>query len=67
VLPVETWAEARRLHRAEGLSQRAIARRLGIAAHVLGNAEENILGVVAGQSVDLQLPGAPCSGTCHLA
>jgi transposase len=31
VLPVEQWAEIRRLHRVEGLSQRAIARRLGIA------------------------------------
>jgi transposase len=28
---VEDWAEVRRLHRVEGLSQRAIARRLGIA------------------------------------
>jgi transposase len=28
---VEQWAEIRRLHRVEGLSQRAIARRLGIA------------------------------------
>ena len=28
---METWAEVRRLHRVEGLSQRAIARRLGIA------------------------------------
>jgi transposase len=28
---VETWAEVRRLHRVEGLSQRAVARRLGIA------------------------------------
>ena len=28
---MEEWAEVRRLHRVEGLSQRAIARRLGIA------------------------------------
>ena len=28
---METWAEVRRLHRVEGLSQRAVARRLGIA------------------------------------
>ena len=28
---MENWAEIRRLHRIEGLSQRAIARRLGIA------------------------------------
>jgi transposase len=31
VRPVEDWAEIRRLHRVEGLSQRAIARRLGLA------------------------------------
>jgi transposase len=31
MLPVEDWAEIRRLHRVEGLSQRAIASRLGIA------------------------------------
>ena len=30
---------------------------LGIAAHVLGNVEENILGVVAGQLVDRQREG----------
>ena len=29
MLKVEEWAEIRRLHKIEGLSQRAIARRLG--------------------------------------
>ena len=35
---METWAEVRRLHRVEGLSQRAIARRLGIARDTVASA-----------------------------
>jgi hypothetical protein len=31
VIGVEDWAEIRRLHRAEGLSARAVARQLGIS------------------------------------
>jgi predicted DNA-binding protein (UPF0251 family) len=31
VIAVEDWAEIRRLHRTEGLSARAVARRLGIS------------------------------------
>lgn len=31
MIRVEDWAEIRRLHRAEGLSARAVARRLGIS------------------------------------
>ena len=30
MLKVEEWAEIRRLHKVEGLSQRAISRRLGL-------------------------------------
>jgi transposase len=35
---VETWAEVRRLHRVEGVSQRAIARRLGINRETVATA-----------------------------
>jgi transposase len=31
VIKVEDWAEIRRLHRAEGMSARAVARELGIS------------------------------------
>jgi hypothetical protein len=31
VLNVEDWAEIRRLHRAEGMGMKALARRLGVA------------------------------------
>lgn len=37
---METWAEVRRLHRVEDLSQRAIARRLGIARATVAAALE---------------------------
>ena len=37
---METWAEVRRLHRVEGVSQRAIARRLGIARDTVAAALE---------------------------
>jgi hypothetical protein len=35
VIDAENWADIRRLHRAEGLSIKAIARRLKIARHAL--------------------------------
>ena len=35
---METWAEVRRLHRVEGVSQRAIARRLGIDRETVATA-----------------------------
>jgi transposase len=38
VLNVEDWAEIRRLHRAEGLSIKAIVRRLGIARNTVRKA-----------------------------
>jgi transposase len=38
VLKVEDWAEIRRLHRAEGLAIRAIARRLGISRNTVRKA-----------------------------
>jgi transposase len=38
VLDVEDWAEVRRLHRAEGLSIKAIARRTGIARNTVRSA-----------------------------
>jgi hypothetical protein len=40
VLNVEDWAEIRRLHRAEGMAIRAIARRLGIARNTVRRALE---------------------------
>ncbi|MFI5593642.1 IS21 family transposase [Amycolatopsis sp. NPDC051758] len=40
MLNVEDWAEIRRLHRAEGLAIRAIARRLGIARNTVRRALE---------------------------
>jgi transposase len=40
VLNVEDWAEIHRLHRAEGLAIRAIARRLGIARNTVRRALE---------------------------
>ncbi|MET7534086.1 hypothetical protein [Streptomyces goshikiensis] len=33
MIRVEDWAEIRRLHRAEGLSARAVARQLGITSY----------------------------------
>jgi transposase len=38
VLKVEDWAEIRRLHRAEGMAIRAIARRLGISRNTVKRA-----------------------------
>jgi transposase len=38
VLSVEDWAEIRRLHRAEGMAIRAIARRLGISKNTVKKA-----------------------------
>jgi transposase len=38
VIDVEDWAEIRRLHRAEGLSIKAIARRLGVARNTVREA-----------------------------
>ena len=38
MLGVEDWAEIRRLHRAEGLSIKAIARRLGVARNTVRDA-----------------------------
>src|SRR5207253_5228135 len=38
VIGVEDWAEIRRLHRAEGLGIKAIARRLGIARNTVREA-----------------------------
>ncbi|WP_285702230.1 helix-turn-helix domain-containing protein, partial [Actinomadura sp. NBRC 104412] len=38
MLKVEDWAEIRRLHRAEGLAIRAIARRLGISRNTVRKA-----------------------------
>jgi transposase len=38
VLSVEDWAEIRRLHRAEGLSIRAIARVRGVSRNTVRNA-----------------------------
>jgi transposase len=35
VLTVEDWAEIRRLHRAEGMPIKAIARHLGIARNTV--------------------------------
>ena len=38
VLAVEDWAEIRRLHRSEGLSARAVARRLGVSRGAVARA-----------------------------
>jgi IS30 family transposase len=38
VIDVEDWAEIRRLHRAEGLGIKAIARRLGVARNTVRDA-----------------------------
>jgi hypothetical protein len=38
VIGVEDWAEIRRLHRAEGVSIKAIARRLGVARNTVRSA-----------------------------
>jgi transposase len=38
VITVENWAEIRRLHRSEGISQAAIARRLGISRNTVAKA-----------------------------
>ena len=38
VIDVEDWAEIRRLHRAEGLSIKAITRRLGVARNTVRDA-----------------------------
>jgi transposase len=38
VIDVEDWAEVRRLHRAEGMGIRAIARRLGVARNTVRDA-----------------------------
>jgi transposase len=38
VILVEEWAEIRRLHRAEGMSIKAIARKLGLARNTVRNA-----------------------------
>jgi DNA-binding NarL/FixJ family response regulator len=38
VIDVEDWAEIRRLHRAEGLGIKAIARRLKIARNTVHGA-----------------------------
>jgi transposase len=38
VLKVEDWAEVRRLHRAEGMPIKAIARRLGIGRNTVRRA-----------------------------
>ena len=38
VIDVEDWAEIRRLHRAEGMGIRAIARRLGVARNTVRDA-----------------------------
>ena len=35
VIDVEDWAEIRRLHRAEGMAIKAIARRLGVARNTV--------------------------------
>ena len=35
MIDVEDWAEIRRLHRAEGLAIKAIARRLGVARNTV--------------------------------
>jgi DNA-binding transcriptional regulator LsrR (DeoR family) len=35
VIEVEDWAEIRRLHRAQGMGIKAIARRLGIARNTV--------------------------------
>ena len=38
MISVEDWAEIRRLHRAEGMSIKAIARRLGVARNTVRDA-----------------------------
>ena len=38
MIDVEDWAEIRRLHRAEGMGIKAIARRLGIARNTVRDA-----------------------------
>jgi len=38
VINVEEWAEIRRLHRAEGMGIKAIARRLGVARNTVRSA-----------------------------
>ena len=38
MLNVEDWAEIRRLHRAEGMAIKAVARRLGIARNTVRKA-----------------------------
>ncbi len=35
MINVEEWAEIRRLHRAEGMAVKAIARRLGVARNTV--------------------------------
>jgi hypothetical protein len=38
VIDVEEWAEIRRLHRAEGVSMKAIVRRVGVARNTVREA-----------------------------
>ena len=38
MIDVEDWAEIRRLHRAEGMGIKAIARRLGVARNTVRTA-----------------------------
>jgi IS30 family transposase len=38
VIDVEDWAEIRRLHRAEGMGVRVIARHLGVARNTVRDA-----------------------------
>jgi len=37
-MTVESWAEVRRLHRAEGMAIKAIGRRLGVARNTVRSA-----------------------------
>jgi hypothetical protein len=75
VISLETWAEIRYLHGSEGLSQRAIARRLGISRdtvardyylRVLGNdysIDPTVIGRMVDVHADLDTVTARCGGT----
>ena len=60
VITVEDWAEIRRLHRAEGMGIKAIARRLGVARNTVREALRS--GEPPRSSVSLAHPGCVLAG-----